>query len=127
MGNSMSKNVPRVRMFAGPNGSGKSTIKSVIARELLRVYINPDEIEDELKKRDFIDLAYYGIQTTADEVLGFFKESPLLEKVDLLADAATMPLLTAFTNKKAIKKRRGNEQEIMVYLYFPIRYLDHIK
>jgi len=36
---------PRLRMFAGPNGSGKSTIKSVIRRELLGVYVNPDEIE----------------------------------------------------------------------------------
>jgi predicted ABC-type ATPase len=90
MGNSMSKNVPRVRMFAGPNGSGKSTIKSVIGRELLGVYVNPDEIEEEMRKKDFIDLAYYEIQTTADEVLGFFKKSPLLEKTDLLAAAAAI-------------------------------------
>jgi predicted ABC-type ATPase len=88
MGNSVSKNIPRVRMFAGPNGSGKSTIKSVIGQELLGVYVNPDEIEDEMRKRDFIDFGYYQIQTVADEVLGFFKKSPLLEKVDLLDDAA---------------------------------------
>ena len=67
----MSRNIPRMRMFAGPNGSGKSTIKSVIGRELLGLYVNPDEIEDEMRNYDFIDLAYYGIQTTADEVLGF--------------------------------------------------------
>ena len=30
-------------MFAGPNGSGKSRLKSVIADDLLGIYINPDE------------------------------------------------------------------------------------
>lgn len=44
----MKNKVPRVRMFAGPNGSGKSTIKSVIGPELIRVYVNPDEIEREV-------------------------------------------------------------------------------
>ncbi len=87
MGNLLSKNAPRVRMFAGPNGSGKSTIKSVISPGLLGVYVNPDDIEDEMKKKGFIDLAYYEIQTTADEILGFFKKSPLLEKVDMLDTA----------------------------------------
>lgn len=86
----MSSNVPRVRMFAGPNGSGKSTIKSVIGRELLGMYINPDEIENEMREKDFIDLTHYGIQTTADEVLGFFRQSLLLEKIDLLDDTAAI-------------------------------------
>jgi len=86
----MRKNVPRVRMFAGPNGSGKSTIKSVIGQELLGVYINPDEIEEEMRKKDFIDLAYYGIQTTADEILVFFKKSSLLEKSALLPKVAAI-------------------------------------
>jgi predicted ABC-type ATPase len=33
--------IPRLRMFAGPNGRGKSTLKSVIANDLLGIYINP--------------------------------------------------------------------------------------
>ena len=41
----MSLKIPRLRIFAGPNGSGKSTIKEVISKELLGIYINPDEIE----------------------------------------------------------------------------------
>lgn len=56
---------PRLRMFAGPNGSGKSTIKSVIRPELLGVYINPDEIEKEIARRDSLDLRDYGIESTA--------------------------------------------------------------
>ena len=39
----MNLEIPRLRIFAGPNGSGKSTIKSVIKKELLGIYINPDE------------------------------------------------------------------------------------
>lgn len=49
---------PRVRMFAGPNGSGKSTIKSVTGRELLGVYVNPDEIEAEIKRFEFLDFGF---------------------------------------------------------------------
>ncbi len=51
---------PRLRMFAGPNGSGKSTMKSVLRRELLGVYINPDEIEAEIRQYDFLDLSRFG-------------------------------------------------------------------
>lgn len=52
----MNSSIPRLRMFAGPNGSGKSTFKSMIRKELLGVYINPDEIEKEISDRGFLDL-----------------------------------------------------------------------
>lgn len=81
------KPVPRLRMFAGPNGSGKSTLKSVIGAPLLGVYINPDEIEKEIATRDSLDLEAFGIRTTSDEVLTFFQNSTLLQKVDLLDEA----------------------------------------
>ena len=45
----MSFEIPRLRMFAGPNGSGKSTIKDVINKELLGIYINPDDIEKNIR------------------------------------------------------------------------------
>ena len=64
---------PRLRMFAGPNGSGKSTIKSVIRRELLGVYVNPDEIEASIKQFDFLDLDEFEIQTDETEILEFSK------------------------------------------------------
>lgn len=76
----MSSAIPRMRMFAGPNGSGKSTIKGVIGPELLGVYINPDEIEKDIATFGFLDLLSYGVETTADEVLPFFQQSPFLEK-----------------------------------------------
>ena len=78
---------PRLRMFAGPNGSGKSTIKSVIRKELLGFYINPDEIEAEIKQYDFLDLRQFEIQTSNTEILDFFRSSTLLEKADLLDEA----------------------------------------
>lgn len=70
--------MPRLRMFAGPNGSGKSTLKSCLPKELLGVYLNPDEIEQEIRRQLFLDFAAYGVTTTVDEVLAFFKGSSLL-------------------------------------------------
>lgn len=58
-------------MFAGPNGSGKSTIKSVVPPELLGVYVNPDEIEKEIRRYDFLDLRIYGVETTREEIFGY--------------------------------------------------------
>ncbi|CDZ81910.1 Zeta toxin [Candidatus Rubidus massiliensis] len=83
----MNKGTLRLRMFAGPNGSGKSTFKSIIRPELLGMFINPDEIEKEIRDFDFLDLDHYEIQTTEEEILNFFIKSPLLKTADLLDDA----------------------------------------
>ncbi len=84
----MNTDIPRLRMFAGPNGSGKSTFKTMIRQELLGVYINPDEIEKEINKFGFLDLDTYHVTTTESEILNFFNESGLLEKVDCLEEAS---------------------------------------
>lgn len=76
--------IPRLRMFAGPNGSDKSTIRAVIRPELLGVYINPDEIEKDIRERDFLDLKPFQVDTTASEILGFFNASALLSQTGLL-------------------------------------------
>lgn len=65
-------------MFAGPNGSGKSTIKGVIEPQLMGVYINPDEIEKDIRDFGFLDFSAYSVTTTAEEVLAFFRQSFLL-------------------------------------------------
>lgn len=83
----MSARTPRVRMFAGPNGSGKSTLKSVLHPELLGVYLNPDEVERDIRKKGFLELNAYRATASADEVLGFFKNSTLLQKNGLSNDA----------------------------------------
>lgn len=83
----LTTSVPRLRMFAGPNGSGKSTIKSVLRKGLLGIYINPDEIEAEIKYHDFLDFRDYEIEPDENEILEFFRSSKLLEKADLLEEA----------------------------------------
>lgn len=88
----MSKDLPRLRMFAGPNGSGKSTIKSAFDPDLLGIYINPDDLEEEVRERESIDFAHYDIKTTAQEVLEFFIQSPLLKKADLIDEARKLRL-----------------------------------
>ena len=85
----MSRAKPRLRMFAGPNGSGKSTIKAVVEAEigadLLGVYLNADDIEADVGRSGC--LTAYGVTTTADEVLGYFRKSKLLADKGL-SDAA---------------------------------------
>jgi predicted ABC-type ATPase len=76
--------IPRLRMFAGPNGSGKSTLKSYLSVKLLGIYLNPDEIEQEIRKQGFLDFALYEVNTTADEVLQFFNTSKFLQQARLL-------------------------------------------
>lgn len=83
----MNKETLRLRMFAGPNGSGKSTFKSIIRHELLGIFINPDDIEKEIRDFDFLDVEGYGVQTTKEEILDFFIKSQLLKTADLLDDA----------------------------------------
>jgi predicted ABC-type ATPase len=83
----MNTSMPRLRMFAGPNGSGKSTFKTMIRRELLGIYINPDEIEKEIRDFGFFDLDAYHVTTTKQEILDFFNQSHLLDQADCLDDA----------------------------------------
>lgn len=79
----MSNTTARLRMFAGPNGSGKSTIKSIIDSKLLGIYLNPDEIEERIRKEGFLDLTAYQVEADAKEILYFFTHSPLIEKAGL--------------------------------------------
>jgi hypothetical protein len=65
-------------MFAGPNGSGKSTLKSFLPRELLGIYLNPDEIEQDVSSKGFLDFDSYNLNTTGREVLPFLTSSSFL-------------------------------------------------
>lgn len=79
----MSFETPRLRMFAGPNGSGKSTIKDVINKELLGIYINPDDIEKNIKENGYLDFNNFEIEASEKEVLDFFRNSTLLKFINL--------------------------------------------
>jgi predicted ABC-type ATPase len=74
-------------MFAGPNGSGKSTLRSYLPTALLGVYLNPDELEQEIRRQGFLDLTAYGVTTAANEVLPFFLNSAFLNSAGLGAAA----------------------------------------
>lgn len=90
----MKPSISRVRMFAGPNGSGKSTIKSVIAPELMGIYINPDDIEKDICTQQALDLSHYQVKTNSQEIVDFFKNSTLL------ASAGLLPLIEHVTLEK---------------------------
>jgi len=80
----MKEITPRLRVFAGPNGSGKSTITSVISQEILGIYINPDDMEKEIRKEGHLDLRKYQIEFNKMEILSFFQNSSLLKNSHLL-------------------------------------------
>ena len=71
--------IPRLRMFAGPNGSGKSTLKSYLPAELLGIYLNPDELEEAIRRRNILDFSAYGLSVAEEEVLSFFTSSKFLQ------------------------------------------------
>ncbi len=83
-------------MFAGPNGSGKSTLKSYLPPALLGVYLNPDEMESEIRRQGFLDFTAYGVATTADAVLNFFQDSQFLNDAGF---GATAKQLTFASNR----------------------------
>lgn len=80
----------RLRVFAGPNGSGKSTITSVISQELLGIYINPDDIEREIRENGHLDLRKYQIEVSQQEILHFFQNSSLLKSSHLLGEVSLL-------------------------------------
>jgi hypothetical protein len=59
----------------------------MLRRELLGIYINPDQIEKEIGERGFLDLGHYQVQAEGRDILEFFIKSPLLERADCLEDA----------------------------------------
>lgn len=72
--------VPRLRVFAGPNGSGKSTIKNVLRKDQLYIYVNADDLEKEAKVTGCIDLSPFGLQPSQQSFDAFYSDHPLTER-----------------------------------------------
>lgn len=74
----------RMRVFAGPNGSGKSTIKEVISPDLLGHYLNPDDLERELRLQPYFSFTPYAIPLPDEDVFwAFFTGHPLAIRAGL--------------------------------------------
>ncbi len=78
-------------MFAGPNGSGKSTIKAKVAEinpNILGVYINPDDIEREIKVTGFMDISHFKVKTNKNDIFIFdsLNNSTLLSERGFLSE-----------------------------------------
>jgi predicted ABC-type ATPase len=79
-----------MRMFAGPNGSGKSTLEPYLSPASLGVYLNPDDIEQEINKLGFLDFSNYRINARAEEILAFFTSSAFLANAGYAATAGRL-------------------------------------
>ncbi len=53
-------------------------LKSCLPPPLLGVYLNPDELEADIRRTGFLDLRGLGVETTRETVLPFFTESVFL-------------------------------------------------
>jgi predicted ABC-type ATPase len=81
---------PRLRLFAGPNGSGKSVLKSYLPPKLLGIYLNPDEIEAEIRAAGGLDLGAIKVDASSAEVLSFFTDSAFLKSQGLQDPASLL-------------------------------------
>jgi predicted ABC-type ATPase len=88
----VSDDPPRLRMFAGPNGSGKTTVKNGLDRPAswFGVYINPDEIERQVRDAGTLSLAQFELTTNTNEVGNWFANSILLQRAQLAGQAGVI-------------------------------------
>jgi len=73
----------RLRMFAGPNGSGKSTVFNEIKADYdldMGVYLNADEIEKKLRKKNSFDISDYNLSVDIGNKFNDFISSHSLFK-----------------------------------------------
>lgn len=78
----MSAAMPSLRMFAGPNGSGKTTLKNGLRKSAawFGTYINPDDIEKDVKATGFLSLRATGLTVAAEEIRSYLAASDLLRR-----------------------------------------------
>jgi predicted ABC-type ATPase len=67
-------------MFAGPNGSGKSSLKTVLPAGLEGVYLNPDDLERDMRERGFVDFRDHGLPEVCQQALQFLRGSKFLKQ-----------------------------------------------
>ena len=68
-------------------------LKTVLPPELLGVYLNPDEIEAQIRQHGCLNVEAYGVQPDKDidsRLLAFFRHSPFLIEAGLAAEAVKL-------------------------------------
>lgn len=100
----MTMDPPRLRMFAGPNGSGKTTVKNGLQRrpEWFGVYINPDDIETELRLTGTLSLGPYGVALRTEDVRSYFLSSQFLQSRHLDSAAAHIEVRGDFVDLSGV-------------------------
>ena len=71
--------IPRLRFIRGAEWSGKSTLKTVLPRKLLGVYVNPDDIERQLRAERCLNLNSYDLEMSSSRGAGFFQKLAIFE------------------------------------------------
>ncbi len=84
----LTKPKPRIRLFLGANTS--EVLKKSVWPKLLGVYINSKEIEEKIRKFNFIDFAEFKIETSESEVLQYLSNSDQIFTEDLLREVKSL-------------------------------------
>jgi predicted ABC-type ATPase len=73
---------PKLRIFAGPNGSGKTTLFDSIKSSYFstRIFVNADLLEEEFKKKNFLNLSDFEIDAANEDFESFCFQSGLFIK-----------------------------------------------
>jgi predicted ABC-type ATPase len=71
---------PRIRIFAGPNGSGKSTLNRKVAKHILGIVINPDDIERNIRNTGYFDFDAFKIARHKEAAVPFLLTHPVVQK-----------------------------------------------
>ncbi len=82
-------------MFAGPNGSGKSTLKDLLRPEWLGHYLNPDDLERELRAQPTLAFARFGVAPPTTAALHSFFQNHALTRQKQLPPRLTTVRVTA--------------------------------
>ena len=73
-----------MRIFAGPNGLGKSTVKDILSAAYLGHYLNPDDLERQLKQSSHFPIHSFSFGSVdSASVKRFFLDHPLTAKANL--------------------------------------------
>lgn len=93
-------NTPRLRMFSGPNGSGKSTVISAIDGSLIKLFLNADNLERDLKHTPVLDLCRYHCDINPVELIAFLGKQNTSDQPAITVEPTIQGTTVNFTGNK---------------------------